>query len=268
MNKFEGMPEIEPRFTMLIEEAIETEEMPGIVVLGTVYGRIQEGDTVYLYRGERPTLKLSVLAIETGPKEMAVAAMNQKVGLCLNLEDKSEITKYAVISSTPAQEKFDINQVIENPRLLGLSMEYKRLYQNQEYYNALVSELCRANFVVSLYIDQPPLPNDDGTFSFGKGTHLGFPSLKKWDDETKRVFPVFTDWGALYQWKGAFHEGQPKQTMMIRLPVVISSVKNGHTGMVLNPFGPATVYIPLEILEQIEKSEGYRKMFRLDEETP
>lgn len=254
------------RFTLLVEDAFESSRLQGVMVLGKIYGRIRVGDTVYLYRGEKPTLKLNVLAIENGPRDMTETAKNQKTGICLDLEDLSEIPKYSVICSTPPMETIERDTPIENPRLLGLTMEYKNLYQNPEYFDALVYEVCKARLVVSLYMDQPPVPNPDGTFSFGKGAHIGFPALKKWDDDTKSVFPVFTDWGALYNWKGAFHEGQPKRTVNLRIQDAIAATKNGHAGMVINPFGPATVYFPLELLEQIEQTEGYRKMFQEKEQ--
>lgn len=255
----------ERRFSLLIEDAFQTNRIQGMMVLGMLHGKIREGDTVYLYQSSKPAMKLEVGGIEIGPRKPVNVAQNQQVGLCLDLKEKDAIPRYAVISSISPQEAADA-AVVENPRLLGLSMEYPRLHTNQDYFNLLLYELCQARFVVPVYMDRPPLPNPDGTLSFGKDAKAGFPSLKTSGDETKSVFPVFTDNGALWNWKEAFHPEQPKQTAAIRLPEVIRHVKNGHDGMVLNPFGPVPVFLPLDLLEKVEQTDVYQKLSGAEKE--
>lgn len=255
----------ERRFTLLVEDAFKTSRIQGMVVLGMLHGKMREGDTVYLYQSSKPAMKLEVEGIEIGPRKAVNVAQNQQVGLCLDLKEKDAIPRYAVISSISPQEAADA-AMVENPRLLGLSMEYRRLHASQDYFNILLYELCHARFVVPFYMDRPPLPNPDGTLSFGKDAKAGFPSLKKSGDESKSVFPVFTDGGALWNWKGAFHPDQPKQAAAIRLPEVIRHVKNGHDGMVLNPFGPVPVFLPLDLLEKVEQTDVYRKLSGAEKE--
>lgn len=250
------------RFSLLVEDAIEAQRLQGIMVFGTVHGKIKEGDTVYLYQSMKPPMELKVLGLETGPRETAEVAKNRKVGVCLNVEDNTQIPRYSVISSVSPREQIKPkNMAVENPRLLGLTMEYKRLHETPEYFNLLLYELCYARFVVPFYMGQPPLPSPDGSVRFGKGAEVGIPSLRKSDDASKSVFPVFTDLGALWKWKGAFHEDQPKQTVILRLSEVISFVKQGHDGMVINAFGPVPVFLPADLLEQVAQTEMYKKLF-------
>ncbi|MDD6036917.1 MAG: SseB family protein [Lachnospiraceae bacterium] len=250
----------ERRYSFLAEDVFETSRMQGVFVVGTIHGKIREGDIVYVYQPKKPVKEFHVLAIELKPREVAEMAKNERVALCLDAESVDEISKYAVLSSVNAQEIEKATGSVENPRLFGLMMEYARLFENSGYMDSLLYELCQARFVLPLYMDRPPMPNPDGTLSFGEDAKVGFRSIKKWDDTEKTVFPVFTDWGALWYWKDAFYEGQPKQTVTLRLPEVLSFVKKGHAGLVVNPFGPVPVYFPIELLEKVEESEPYKEI--------
>ena len=252
------------RFSLLVEDAVEVQRLEGMMVLGTIHGKIKEGDTVYLYQSSKPPMELKVLGLETGPRVTAEIAKNQKVGVCLNVEDKSMISRYSVLSSVSPKEMLKKNEV-ENPRLLGLTMEYQRLHEVPEYFNLLLYELCFARFAAPFYMGEPPVPHPDGTVRFSENAKVGIPSLKKSGDEGKTVFPVFTDVGALWKWKDAFHKDQPRQTVVLRLADVISFARNGHDGIVINAFGPVAVYLPMDLLEQMAQTDMYKKIFEKKE---
>lgn len=256
------------RFSLLVEDALETQRIQGIMVLGTVHGKIKEGDTVYLYQSMKPPVELKALALETGPRVAAELAKNQKVGVCLNVEDATMIPRYSVLSSvSPREVLAGGKSAAENPRLLGLTMEYPRLHENKEYFNLLLYELCYARFVAPFYMEQPPLPDVDGTMKFAPEAKVGIPSLKMNGEEEKSVFPVFTDLGAMWNWKEAFHKEQPKQTVILRLSEVISFASQGHDGIVINAFGPVPVFLPLDLLQQVAKTEMFKKLFEKKVET-
>lgn len=254
------------RFTFLIEDGFNASRLEGVMVLGNLHGKVKEGDTAYLYQSMKQPVVVKIIGIEIGPRSTVEWAKNQQVGLCLEVPEGTELSKYSVISNILQQGEIAPNMEVENPRLLGLSMEYQRLHGMQDYFNVLLYELCQSYFAVPFYMDQPPLPSVDGSLKFGKDAKAGFPVLKKEGEEEKSVLPVFTDQGALWQWKGAFHKDQPKQVMAIRLPDVIAFVKRGHAGMVLNPFGPVAVYIPAELLAQIENTQVYKDKFKIKTE--
>jgi len=254
------------RFTLLIEDAVEVQRLQGIMVLGTVHGKIKEGDTVYLYQSMKPAIECKVLGLETGPRVTAEIAKNQKVGVCLDIEDATLIPRYSVLTNIAPREQIR-NNAVENPRFLGLMMEYKRLHELPEYFSILLYELCYARFVAPFYMECPPIPGANGSLTFPEGAKVGIPSLKRSADDSQSIFPVFTDMHALEKWDGAFHKDQPKQTVLLRLSDVIAYVKNGHSGMAINPFGPVSVFLPLDLLEQVEQSEMYRKMFSKEEQS-
>lgn len=249
------------RYCFMVEEVYETTRLQGVMVQGTIHGKINEGDTMYLYQLGKETKEVHVLSIENGPREMLQTARNSKVALGLDLENAEDISKYAVLSSIAPQSEEEALRDVENPRLFGLMMEYSNNYTSNLYMDALVRELCNAKFVLPLYMDRPPMFKEDGSMEFGKDAQVGFRALKKWDDDTKTVFPAFTDKVALLFWKDAFHEKQPRRLIGLVLPTVMEYVEQGHAGLIMNAFGPTPVFFPVELLRQVQKSDYYKELF-------
>ncbi len=250
----------ECRYTLLVEDTFELAEEEGIAAVGVLHGQMKVGDEVYLCHPARPIQKFAVMGMEIGPNHPVFRAKNQKVALQLEVKDKNKIPKYSVLCSSMPQQQVDGTTAIENPRLVGMTMEYPRLHQNMDYFNLLVYDICHTSFVAPVYVDQVPEENGDKTVTLNRGTQLSFPLVKKWNDETQTVFPVFTDWGALWNWNGVF-ENRPQKTVILRFPDVVSITESGHAGMVINPFGPVPVYLPMDLIRQITQNEGYREEF-------
>ena len=257
-NKKDGR---QKRCSLMIEEIFESTRLQGVMVIGNIHGRVREEDTMYLYQPGKPVREVKVLGIELGPREIVDTAKDCQVGLGLDIEDVNEVSKFAVLSSVKPAEGEMAQRVIENPRLLGLTMEYNRLYQNAAYMDELLYELCQAKFLVPLYMERPPIPQEDGSMAFGEETFVGFRSLKKPDDDSQVVFPAFTDEVATMSWKDAFQEGQPKRFATMQLPHLLVEVERGHAGLAINPFGPVPVYFPKELLAQVEQSDVFKKRY-------
>lgn len=251
----------ERRCSLLIESMFESTRLQGIMVIGNLHGRVREEDTLYLYQPEKPVREVKVLGIELGPREIVDTAKDCQVGIGLDIEDINEVSKFAVLSSVKPAEGEMAQRVIENPRLFGLMMEYSRLYQNTAYMDELLYELCYAKFLIPLYMERPPIPQEDGSMAFGEETFVGFRSLKKPGDDSQVVFPAFTDEVATMSWKEAFQEGQPKRFATMQLPHLLVEVNRGHAGLIVNPFGPVPVYFSKELLMQVERSEVFAKRY-------
>lgn len=248
-------------YSLMVEDVFETNRLQGVMVVGNLYGKIKQGDTMYLYQPDQPAKQVHVLNIELGPRDEVLFAKNQQVGLCLDLESKDEVSKFAVLSDMMPLSGSLSSRIVQNPRLLGLTMEYRRLYTNSVYMGELLSELCRSRFLLPLYMERPPLPQEDGTLAYNADSPVGFRSLKKWDDETQSIFPAFTDELAAMSWKDAFQKGQPRRYGVMLLPKLIEYVEKGHAGLVLNPFGPIPVFFPKELLETVKEFEIYKTRF-------
>lgn len=257
-NKKDGR---ERRCSLLIERMFESTRLQGIMVIGNLHGRVREEDTLYLYEHGKPMREVHVTGIELGPREIVETAKDCQVGLGLDIEDINEVSKFAVLSSIKMPEGEMAQRIIENPRMFGLMMEYERLYQNASYMDELLSELCYAKFLIPLYMEHPPILQADGSMAFGEKTFVGFHSLKMQGDDSKVVFPAFTDEVATLNWKEAFQEGQPKRFATMQLPHLLAEVGKGRAGLVINPFGPVAVYFPRELLAQVERSEVFRKRY-------
>lgn len=251
----------ERRCTLMVERILESARMQSVMVIGNMHGRVREEDTMYLYQPGKPVKKVQVLGIELGPHQIVETAKNQQVGLCLDIEDVEEVSLFAVLSNVAPVEGERAERVIENQRLFGLMMEYDRLYQNNAYMDVLLYELCCAKLLVPLYMSCPPVPQEDGTLAFPEDAQPGFKAIKMKGDDSRTVFPAFTDEIATMAWKDAFPEGQPKQFATMQLPHLMQYVRNGHAGLVINPFGPVPVYFPKELLDQVEKSEVFIKRY-------
>lgn len=248
-------------YSLMVEDVFETNRLQGVMVIGNLYGKIKQGDAMFLYQPDKPAKLVHVLNIELGPRDEVFSAKNQQVGLCLDLESKDEVSKFAVLSDMAPLAGNLASKIVLNPRLLGLTMEYRRLYTSSAYMEELLAELCRTRFLLPLYMEQPPIPQEDGTFAYNPEAQVGFRSLKKWDDETQTVFPAFTDEIAAMSWKDAFQKGQPRRYGVMLLPKLIDYVEKGHAGMVLNAFGPVPVFFPKELLAKVKESEIYKIRF-------
>ena len=250
------------RSCLLVEDFFESSRLQGVMVIGNIHGRVRVGDTMYLYQQNQPVKEVSVTEIELGPRDVVETAKDCQVGLCLNIEKAEELSRYAVLSSVKPLEGELAQRVIENQRFFGLMMEYSRLYTNSVYMDTLLYELCYAKFILPLYMDRPPVPQEDGGMAFGQDTFVGFRPLKKVDDGSQLVLPAFTDEITTMLWKDAFQEGQPKRFATMQLPHLMMEVrKKGYAGLVINAFGPVPVYFPKEILDQVEKSEVFIKRY-------
>ena len=246
------------RYCLLVEDFFESTRMQGVMVIGNIHGRVRVGDTMYLYQPNQPAKEVCVTGMELGPRDVVETAKDCQVGLCLNLEKVEEVSRYAVLSSVRPLEGALAERVIENQRLFGLMMEYERLYTNSVYMDALLYELCYAKFVVPLHMKQQQVQRtEDGTPGVGVTAYVEFSALKKSDDDSELVFPAFTDEVATMSWKDAFKEGELKRFATMQLPHLIQYVKNGHTGLVINPFGPVPVCFSKELLDQVEQSEVF-----------
>lgn len=250
------------RFTYVVDDTFQLLNDQGIVVTGKVYGKIRAGDAVYIFRPDSGIMLTQVHSMEVGPGVAAAEANDQNVAIRFtDIKDKKEIAKFSVLTSIRPQTAVDVNIAVENPYLLGLSMDYPRYYQNKEYFNLLIYEICHAHFAVPIYLDKEPEKQADDIAVFREDTHMQFISIRHPEDETKQVFPVFTDWQALGRWKNVFDKTHPPKTLISSFPDAVTISGKFQGGIVINPYGPVPVYLPAELIKQITDMEGYRKEF-------
>ena len=251
------------RFTFIVDDTFQLLNNMGIVVAGKVHGKVKAGNAAYILRPDGTVMLTQVDAMEVGLGVAASEAENQNVAIRLvDIKDKKEIAKFSVLTSIRPQAVVDVNTAVENPYLLGLSMDYAQYYQDNDYFNLLVREACHAHFIVPMYLDKEPEKQADGSVVFREGAHIQFVSIKHPEDETKDVFPVFTDWPALGKWKNIFDETHPARVNIFRFPDAVTISEKFRGGIVINPYGPVPVYFSEDLVERITATEAYRKEFK------
>lgn len=240
------------RFTLLVEDAKQLEDEQGIQVAGNLYGNVQLGDLVYFILPNNMIMYSRIDGIEIGLGQNANKAENQKVVLLFeDIKDINCVPKYTVLTSIHPQDRAEEQTAVENPQLLGLSREFHRLVMDQNYFNVFIYVLCHAYFLVP--VKTPGTTGADGE------EQIQFPALKDPKDETKSIFPVFTDWIALVGWQNLFEDGKPPKAVILKFPEVINICRG--SGMMLNPFGPTAVMLQEQLLEEIINLDGYKQEF-------
>ncbi len=248
------------RFTLLVENAKQLAEPDGIMIAGMLYGNVKVGDEVYLLLPNHAMMMSKIDALEIAAGQNADSAENQKVVLQFKeIKDINQVPRYTVITSIRPQDKPSTDTMIENPQLLGLSMDYPRLNKDPLYMNLLIFELCHAYFLVPARVSNNPVKNGDGTATFMQDTQIRFPGMPDPTDSNKSVFTIFTDWLALANWKNLFDETHPPKAIIMRFPDVINVCKD--SGVIVNPFGPTSIYLPNEVMQKITSLEGYKQEF-------
>ena len=248
------------RFTLLVEDLSVLPEEQGIVVGGILYGSVQVGDEIFIIHPMGNILTSTVDGIEVGPGQTSNLAENQKITMLLKgIKDAVQIPKYTVLTSIKPQTTIDTRVAVENPQLLGMSMDYPRLCKDNAYINLLIYVLCHAHYVVPASVDKEPVNNGDGTANIQQDTRMRFPSLQNPADKSKNVFTIFTEWPSLANWKNLFDETHPPKSIIMRFPDVVAVSKG--SGVVINAFGPTPVLLTEQMIEQIVGMEGYEQEF-------
>lgn len=250
------------RFTLLVEDTFVLNEGLGMYVKGMVRGNVITGEDVYAILPDGRIIPSKVDRIETLEHQIIENATEQKVEILLkNIYQFEDMPKFSVLTNIKPQTVIDVNQPVENPQLLGLSMEYQEYKQDNAYLNILIYAICHAHFVVPMFVDGQVRENGNGTVTVEKNTKFAFPALQHPDVPDRKMFPVFTDWMALSKWTTVFpkEKKQPPKNLIMRFLDVVKTCK-GDT-IVVNPFGPMLIILSPELIQKIMNMEGFKREF-------
>lgn len=253
------------RFTLVVEEAHRAGDGQGVTVAGMVRGEIRTGDAVYIIQPGGHIAQGGVTGLERreedGRAVSAESAEDVPVNLTLaGLGERAEPRKFSVLTNISPQPMVDVHTAVENPYVQGLSHEYARFRGDAEYLEIMIAEIVHAHYLVPVFVNQEPETDGAGRAVFTQGTSMSFPSLAHPAEEGKTLFPVFTDWEALSQWKGVYQEKRPPKAMIFRFQDVSTCSTHQNAGMVINPFSRNPVLLSERTLETIKQSEAYRRV--------
>ncbi len=241
------------RFTLLVEDAYQLEEENGVVVVGNLHGKIKKGDKIYVLFPNNRMMTSTVEELEVGPGRRVTEAEDDKVAVQIfEIKKKEHMPAFTIITNIVPNPDAKDGKELENPLLLGMSMEYPKYGQQVNYNNLLIYIMCHTRYVV------PASINADGAAP-GKAPLIQFPSLAEPNGSGRYALPVFTDWNALSRWEGLLDAERPVQLLVMPFQDAVEVCKG--RGIVINPFGPMVISLSAENIQQIVNMENYQKEF-------
>jgi hypothetical protein len=211
------------RYTLMIEK-LWMERL--VHVSGTVHGLLKQGDVVMVLSDGMKAQKAIVAAILKNGAELKEAA-DTEVELILDKLVRKPL-QYGVISSiVPGQMP---GKAQENPLLTGMMYEYGRFYEDENFRHTFFHVAEHSRFLVPVSLEM-------------------------------KSFALFTDQNALHEWKALFTDGKAPLTMVITFHDACQIMFKGHSGIVINPFGPKYVYLTDQMVNRLTESPAYRKEF-------
>ena len=232
------------RFTLLVENVFAIDENESIAVVGNLHGKIKTGDTFYIIHPKFPAgIKASVDTLVVNGETPDAAEECRVAVKFTEVTDPAEIPKYSVISNIAPQVRLDPKLPLENPFLVGLSTEYTRLVTENEFTYTFMTALLTTRYLTPAEMELEA-PGPDGR-SVIKDKKINFKLLRHPNDESKLAFPVFTDMAALRMWSSLFEQSPSGEKITtVVLPFErCAQIAKSNGGMVINPFGPAAVYV-------------------------
>ncbi|MBP3351742.1 MAG: SseB family protein [Lachnospiraceae bacterium] len=241
------------RFTLLVEDAFQLEEENGVVVVGNLHGKIKKGEKIYILFPNNRMMTSAVEELEIGPGRRVEEAEDDRVAVQIfDVKKKEHMPPFTIITNIVPNPDAQDGKELENPLLLGMSMEYPKYGQQVAYNNLLIYIMCHTKYVV------PASMNADAAAP-GKVPVIQFPSLAEPNGSGRYALPIFTDWNALSRWEGLMDAGRPVQLLVMPFQDAVEVCKG--RGIVLNPFGPMVISLSSENIQQITNMENYKKEF-------
>lgn len=232
------------RFTLLVENVFEVDENESIAAVGNLHGKIRKGDKFYIIHPKFPQGIEAVADTLVVDKETPDMAKDCRVAVKITtITDPDEIPKYSVLSNVAPQVKTDPSKPLENPFLVGLSTEYNRLVQDNDFTYVFMIALLTSRYVTPADMDLAE-PNAEGK-ALVKDSKIRFRLLRHPNAEDQLALPVFTDMAALRLWKGALEpneNGERAKTLLMPFERC-ADIGMKNDGLVVNPFGPVAVFV-------------------------
>lgn len=249
------------RFTILVEQAMQQGGDYEVVICGIVRGEIRLGDNFYLISPTQQIVTSIVAGLKTKESENAMSATNCPVVIRVsNIKSAEEIDRFSVATNFLPHHAVSADRDFENGQLLGLAVEFNRMCQDPAFVSVFTYALCHSDFLVATYVKGNPKTDEHGVITLTNGLELSYPLVHGGPQKDKAFLPIFTDWPSLNNWKDVFNEEHPPRVTVHPIPKLMS-IAEKMEGLVINPFGPVTLLLPNDYLQNIANTEGYKAEF-------
>ena len=231
------------RFSLMAENIFAVDENESIAIVGMLHGTMNVGDEFFIVHPKFPAGLKSRAETLVVNGETPKSASNCRVAVKItSVTDPAAIPKFSVVCSTAPQIRTEPSKPVENPFLVGLTMEYNRFVKDSEFTYTFMAALLTSRYITPAAMEISE-PNEDGKVTV-KNSRISFRLLRHPNDENTFVLPVFTDAATLRLWKAGLEEKDGEKPKTLLMPFERAAevgLKNG--GIVINPFGPASVFV-------------------------
>lgn len=241
-------------FIFLVEEVADIDNSTAVALVGHVHGEIHLNDAIYIYQGGHKVQMAGVAGLQTSPGESVGAVTDSRAAIKVHGVKKDLLNPFPVVSSIPPQVRLDVNENLENPRLLAMLMERKSLKESEEFIEELNEELQESHFLMAIYFDakSPQSDEENEKSVMVDDKMMNIPLMSDPEDEQKKLVPIFTHWNAIQRWSGVYDENKP-QVMVMNLFDARTMSKGLGGEIIVNPFGEEEMRLTSDVLNQLLK---------------
>ena len=250
------------RFTFLAEEFLDDGG-----IRGTVQGELRANDNAYAHSGSQDSIKVKITRIFAEGKKVS-SVTDGKATIYISIPDKAPFTWYdfTVLSNTAAGHTLHKRIDAENPRISGMLSAYSEYMDDSRFMSTFIYDCVHGNYLVAAKTDETDALSGDVTEAMNGSHSVLFQAVSSSREPDKSVFPVFTDWDALSRYENIM-EDEKTVVLIMDFQQASEMLSKGYEGIVINPFGPSSLYLSKEYIRSIKSLEGYRKEFILKEDS-
>ncbi len=221
---------------------------------GTLHGQFKEGDTVYVYHPNGTALEALIKDIEIeddtdGQEVDMMKGQVVRISVTFVSDVEGEASPeavapfYSVVTNVKPPVKDDKKAPVENPYLLGLTLEYPNYMKDKEYMRLLIKYFAEGRFIVPIHPVEKDKERDKPV--------LRLITIKKSPEDNDIKVPLFTDVAALASWKELIQrEGKPSVAVLPFSDLAKLTAKESPD-FVVNSSGPLTINLPRQVVDNI-----------------
>lgn len=226
------------------------------VCSGYVQGKIMTGDQAYVcFPGASGPLFAKVLNIRAEGRE--VRQVRDSAAM-ITFDCRQTITANTVISSHHAVHQITPVIQAENPRISGMISVYTQKFADDAYIGILNYDICHGQYLLPA---RPAKPSGrDMMDPLPAHAAVSFLSVNARTQPDRPCLPVFTDWDALGRY-GYVIEEQQSASVVMDFQKCTEVMRQGYTGIVINPFGPRPFYLGEDYIRSLVHTEGYQEEY-------
>ena len=139
--------------------------------------------------------------------------------------------------------------------MLGLTYEYRRLISDRIFADLFTFTVFSTGYLTPIELENQPVQDENGAMRIPQNSKVGFKLLTNPDDNDEKLLAVFTDFAALGRWKSLFEDGKSPNSIVLNFDKC-SEIALANSGYVINPFGPAPVFVSKHNIEYAKKMKS------------